>query len=346
MRKPLILSFVLLYLCNIAVGQDYPSRWQQFTTPWYIYAIEEDLKDSNTSQSAFINTLLNRARLNVAKQVNISIVDKADLVKKSLNGVTNIDYSSKTTYTTDTSMRLLKTDSEYYSGTAKGFAIAYLDKKELREYWSKEANRILSEQETDYAKAERMISLGYKQRAKETLDKLKAELTKNAIEEPLVWLELSSYPTEQYQVLLDRHISIAKKVGNAVLSLGHGITIFLDYHSDLFGEEYPATKNELSAKLSSDERSFVEDPLEADWIVKIDAKARKGQQTTMGDNTAYFAYVDVSLSIFKGSTAQIVYKDAFSVKEGDTRGFQQAATLAFQNIAAQMYETIENNIKE
>lgn len=344
MRSRLVFFILLLSFCFKATGQDYPARWQQYTTPWYIYAIEEDFKNPETTQSVLINTLLNRARLNVAKQVNISIVDKADLIKKSLNGVTNIDYSSETTYTTDASMHLLKTDSEYNSGSSKGFAIAYLDKKELWDYWSKEAGKILSDQETEYDKANRMITLGYKEKAKESL----VNLTKhyNAINEPLTWLNLCSYPESEYQGILNRFSSNVKKIETAILALGHGTTIFLDYNSDLFGEEYPATKNQLSSKLSSEERSFVEDPLEADWIIKIDAKAREGQQSTLGSSTVFIAYIDITLTIIKGSTAQTVYKDAISVKEGDTSGFQQAAKMAFQNVAAKLYDTIEKNIKE
>lgn len=105
-------------------------------------------------------------------------------------------------------------------------------------------------------------------------------------------------------------------------------------------------KKQLSAKLSSEERSFVEDPLEADWIIKIDAKAREGQQSTLGSNTVFISYIDVTVTIIKGCTAQTVYKDAISVKEGDTSGFQQAAQLAFQNVAAKLYNTIEKNIIE
>lgn len=346
MSKSLLFSLVLICCCRNVLGQEYPTRWKQFTSVLYIYSIEEDFKDSKTSQSDFINSLLNQARLNVAKQVSISIKDKAELVKNSLNGVTDIKYSSNTSYSTEASMRLLKTDSEYYSGTAKGFAIAYLDKNELREYWSKEANSILSKQETDYAKAERMISLGYKEKAKEALEKIKTELSANTIGESLAWLELCSYPADQYQVFLDRHVAIVKKVEYTLLSLGHGITIYLDYHSDLFGEEYPATKNQLSAKMSSDERSFVENPLEADWIIKIDAKAREGQQSSLGNNIVFFGYIDVSLIIVKCSTAQTVYKDAFSIKDGHTLGYKQAAMISFQNLASQLYEVINENLKE
>lgn len=344
MRRPLVFFTLLISFCLKATGQNYPSRWQRYTTPWYIYAIEEDYKNPETTQSVLINTLLNRARLNVAKQVNISIVDKADLVKKSLNGVTNIDYSSKTTYTTDASMHLLKTDSEYNSGLSKGYAIAYLDKKELWDYWAKEAGKILSGQETEIDKADRMIALGYKEKAKESL----VNLTKNydAINEPLTWLNLCSYPESEYQGILNRFSSNVKKIEAAILALGHGTKIFLDYKSDLFGEEYPFAKNQLSAKLSSEQRSFVEDPLEADWIIKIDAKSREGQQSTLGNNTVFIAYIDITVTIVKGSTAQIVYNDAISVKEGDSHGYLQAANLAFQNVATKLYDTIEKNIKE
>ena len=346
MWKSIILSFALTNLCFNVVGQEYPSRWKPFTSVMYIYSIEEDYKDSKTAQSDFVNLLLDQARLNVAKQVRISVTDQAKLVKKSLNGVTDIKYFSNTTYSTDASMRLLKTDTEFNPATGKGFAIAYLDKQELREYWSKEANRILSEQETEYSKADRMISLGYKERAKDALEAIKKELSENKIEEPMAWLELCSYPASQYQIILDRHVSIAKKVEDALLSLGHDIKIFLDYKSDLFGEDYPATLSQLSAKLSSEDRSFVDDPLDADWIVKIDAKAREGQQSTLGNNTAYFSYVDVSVTIVKVSTAQTVYKDSFSVKEGDTRGYKQAASQSFQGLASQLHDIIEKNIKE
>ena len=345
MRKTSLLLIAILCFYSIW-GQNYPSRWKEFTSVGYIYSIEEDYKDSKTTQSVFIEQLLNQARLNVAKQVNVSIADKADLVKNSLNGITDINYFSHTTFTTDVSMRLLKTDSEYSSASGKGNAIAYLDKQELRDYWSKEANRILLEQETDLANAERMIALGYKERAKEALEKLKANLSQNKLEEPLVWLELSSYPSLQYKALVDRYAGVIKKVEDSLLSLGHDIKLFLDYHSGLFGEEYPATLNQLSAKLSSEDRSFVDDPLDADWIVKIDAKAREGQQTVLGNNTAFFSYVDVTITIVKGSTAQTVYKDSFSVKDGDTRGYIQAATLSFQSLASQLYDIIEKDIKE
>jgi|GEM_PF-1333664 len=344
MRRLITIITLLAVFLIDATGQNYPSKWIKFHSDGYIYAIESDVKPSNTTQSSFVNSLLDRARLNVAKQVDLFINDHAKLVKQSLDGITSVVYSSITTYSTETTLRLLRTDSEYQQSDGKGFAIAYLDKSEVCGFWSKEAERVLLEQENGLSRAERMIALGYKEQAKAILKQLVAEY--GAIDEPLVWLATCSYPENKYHSLLNRYTVNVRKIDSSLLSLGHGITIFLDYHSDLFGEDYPAALSQLSAKLSSAERSFVDNPLDADWVVKINATAREGQTTTIGSNTAYFAYVDVSTIIIKGSTTQTVFKDTFSIKEGDTRGMKQAAIAAFQRIVAPLYETIDSNIKE
>ncbi len=334
----------MVVVLSNATGQNYPSKWIVFHSDGYIYALESDVKPSNTTQTSFVNSLLDRARLNVAKQVDLSINDYAQLVQQSLDGITSVVYSSNTTYSTEVTMRLLRTDSEYQQVDGKGFAIAYLDKSEVCGYWSKEAERILLEQENGIARAERMIALGYKEQAKPILSQLVAEYGK--INEPLVWLATCAYPESSYHCLLNRYSLNVRKIDNSLLSLGHSITIFLDYHSDLFGDDYPAVLSQLSAKLSSADRSFVDNPLEADWIVKINATAREGQVTTIGSNTAYFAYIDVSTIIVKGSTSQTIYKDSFSIKEGDTRGMKQAAIAAFQRMVVPLFETIDRNIKE
>lgn len=325
-------------------GQGCPPQWLRYTSDGYIHAVESDMIPSGESQTIFINSLIDRARLNVAKQLNISITDKAKLVKRSLDGITSISYSSVTSYSTEATMRLLRTDSYFQADNGEGFAIAYLDKIEVCGYWSKEAERIIQEQGSELSKAERLIALGYKEKAKLVLGQLTNGY--DNIDEPLTWLALCSYPEMQYQDLLNRFTTNVRKIDNALLSLGHGIAIFLDYHSDLFGEEYLATVNQLSSKLASADRSFVDNPLDADWIVQINAKAREGQTTAIGAHTTFFAYVDVSLKIIKGSTAQVVFTDSFSIKDGDTRGMKQAAFAAFQKIESPLFEKISPRIKE
>lgn len=325
-------------------GQNYPARWTEYVSERYIRSIEEDEYEKGTSQSAFINGLKDRARLNVAKQISISVDDKAQLIKESIKGVTNVTYVSRTEYSTNLTMRLLHTDVEYNSTTDIGYAIAYLDKVEACGYWSKEAERVLTEIETGINNAEKMISLGYKERAKVVLESLPSLY--DDMGDPLIWLSLCSYPTAEYEIILGRINTCVKRVEDAILSLGHGIAIYIDYHSDLFGEEYLASLSQLSASLSSTERSFVDDPLDADWIVKIDAKAREGQKTALGTKTIYISFVDVFLTITKTSTSQTIYKNSFTVKEGDTRDYYYAGATAFKSIPALLFEPISNSISE
>jgi len=325
-------------------GQDYPDRWTQFNSERYIHSIEEGEYVVGMSKSAFLNDMVDRARLNVAKQISISVEDKAQLLKESINGISNVAYSSHTEYTTSLTMKLLHTETEYLGTIEKGFAIAYLDKVEACGYWSKEAEKVLTEIETGINKAEKMMSLGYKERAKVVIEELPYQC--DEMRDPLIWLNLCSYPKAEYEELLDRFTTYKKRIEEALLSLGHGIAIYLDYHSDLFGEEYSAFLNQLSASLSSRERRFVDNPIESDWIVKIDAKAREGQRTIVGTKSVFFTYVDVFLTITKTSTSQTIYKDSFTVKEGDTRNYFHAGLTAFKSISELLADPIINQISE
>ncbi len=344
MRKLFAFSFTILSFCFSMEGQDYPAKWTEYVSERYIRSIEDGEYEKGTSQSAFINGLIDRARLNVAKQISISVDDKAQLIKESIRGVTNVIYASRTEYSTNLTMKLLHTDVEYNSTTHIGYAIAYLDKVEACGYWSKEAERVLTEIETGINNAEKMISQGYKERAKVVLESLPSRY--DDMGDPLIWLSLCSYPTAEYEIILDRINICVKRVEDALLSLGHGIAIYIDYHSDLFGEEYLASLSQLSGSLSSSERSFVDNPIDADWIVKIDAKAREGQKTTLGAKTLYITYLDVYLTIIKTSTLQTIYKDSFTVKEGDTRDYYHAGSTAFKGISTLLFEPINNNISE
>lgn len=335
---------LLLSTFSNATAENIPQKWNKFTSEGYIYAVESDVLPTNSSQSELLNTLLDRARLNVAKQIDISIRDNAKLVKRSLDGVTSISYSSNTSYSTEATMHLLRTDTDFQSSNSTGYAIAFLDKKEVCGYWSGEAERLLSNQENDLSRATRMISLGYKEKAKPILEQLVTKY--ESMEEPLIWLELCSLPKDKYQAFLDRLSANIREIDSRLLSLGHDITIFIDYRSDLFGDEYPSVIHQLSSKLSSQDRSFVDNPLNADWIVKINAKAREGQASRWGNTNTFFSYVDVDITVIKGSTAQIIYKNSYSVKEGDTRSYKHAAVAAFNKVPESLFDIVNNNIKE
>lgn len=267
--------FAIISLVSVsALAQSYPSRWTRYASDGYIYAIEEDINSSETSQMVFVNSLLDRARLNVAKQVNLSVKDEAQLVKESLNGVTNISYSSSSTFSTEAIMRLLRTDTDYDAVSGKGFAIAYLDKQEVCGYWSKEAERILQEQETDLYKAEQMIALGSKKKAKDGLEQLKTYI--GDIDESLIWLGICSYPQESYQNLINRLFYNVRKIDNAILSLGEGPSLYV--HStyinkgeidDAFAEDPQILVPAIIHALSEQQIQITEDAESADFILDI-----------------------------------------------------------------------------
>ena len=190
-------------------------------------------------------------------------------------------------------------------------------------------------------RAERM---GYKEKAKEQLTALQGQFSK--MDEPLVWLRTAACSQSVWQGFLSRFESVVKRTDSAILSLGHGIAIFIDYQSDCFGEPYPPLLNQIKSKLASADRSFVSEAWEADWVVKISAAAREGNIFTMDGRSAYFSFVDATMEIVKAATAQSIYSNSWSKKGGDTGSYKKAALEAFNSLLQPLTEAIEKNIKE
>ena len=287
---------------------------------------------------------MNEARLSVAKQVSVHIASEENLFQQSLDGYASTRYFSRSTCSTDASMHLLRTDSHYDEATKKGSAIAWLDKGELRTYWSGVADKTLLDFELTVDKAEKMIRMGYKEKAKEQLTALQGLFSK--MDEPLVWLRTAACSQSVWQGFLSRFESVVKRTDSAILSLGHGIAIFIEYQSDYFGEPYLPLMNNLKSKLASPDRSFVSEAWDADWVVKITAIAREGKLFTMDGRTAYFSYVDATMDIVKAATAQSVYSNSWSKKGGDTDSYKKAALEAFGGLLQPLTEAIEKNIKD
>lgn len=296
------------------------------------------------SRTDFLKRLMNEARLSVAKQLSVHIASEETLIQKSLDGYASTRYFSRSTCSTDASMHLLHTDSHYDEATRKGSAIAWLDKGELRTYWSGQADKTLLDFELTVDKAEKMIRMGYKEKAKEQLTALQGLFSK--MDEPLVWLRTAACPQYVWQGFMSRLESVVKRTDDAILSLGHGIAIFIDYQSDCFGEPYLPLLNQIKSKLASADRSFVSEAWEADWVVKITATAREGNIFTMDGRMAYFSYVDATMEIVKVATTQSIYSNSWSKKGGDTGSYKKAALEAFGDLIQPLTEAIEKNIKE
>ena len=118
---------VCIFLCSLwillsADAQQYPPEWVSYTLGGYLYDIQSDSNTKNLSETDFKNYLLNIARTNLAKQVQVRVQDAARLEKSSKDGHTTITYSAKTDFSTDEEylkhIQTLKSRSMYDTGVS------------------------------------------------------------------------------------------------------------------------------------------------------------------------------------------------------------------------------------
>jgi len=151
--------------------------------------------------------------------------------------------------------------------------------------------------------------------------------------------------TADDEILMTAEVQDAKQyLMNKANQLRNAITIYILCNASLFGSEHTTFLKEIQGELSPFGVSFTKDQEQADWVIQITATAREYNAVTRGNYSNYFAYVDAQLSIDKKSTGKRVYENAFNIKGGHTRNYEQAAREAYSELTPQISTAIKEQM--
>lgn len=337
------LFLCLLWISLGATAQQYPPEWVKYTYGGYMYDIQSDSNDRNLPETDFKNYLLNIARTNLAKQIQIRVQDVAELNKLSVNGRTAVTYSSNTIFSTDVNMKLVQTKSTYYSMSKTGYAIAYIDSDAACNYYKNELALVYNKITNSIALAENFVAAGFKPKAKIELESSQKQFS--LIDEPLFWMNIfgaSQYELTEWQERFGAAEQMTKRM---LAELKHGTVICLSCNAEIFGKSYPTLQNEIKGILAADGCSFTDNPADADWVITVVCNAREHTNVNIGNSSSYFSYVDARIVIDKVVTSQRIYEDEISVKGGHTFGYDEAAKAGYKEIKQQLGKIIKENIK-
>lgn len=344
MRKAFCLFIIILGFCFTAMAGDYPAEWSRYTFGGYVYDIQSDHNDSNIPETEFKNRLLDIARSNLAKQIQIRVQDVATLNKSSVNGQAAIIYSAHSEFSTDLNMKLVTTRSHYDQNTGMGSAIAFIDKEAALRYYSNELMFVYSKTDNAVTMAEDYISAGFNAKAKTSLQSALAQL--GAKDEPLFWMNIFGIPQEELTDWQTKLNTEEQKIRKMLAELEHGTVIYLSCKADMFGKAYTALQNELKGILSADGCSFTDRPADADWVINITCTSRRHTNATIAGMNTFIAYVDTRITIDKVKTSQRIYEDGQSVKGAHTLNYDEAARAAYKNAKQQIGTIITKNINQ
>ncbi len=337
-----MLLFLCIYVMEV-IAQNYPTEWDKYTSDGYIFDIQSDYNVRNLSETQFKDYLLNIARTNLAKQIQLKITDAATLDKSSVNGNSSILYRSSTEFYTDVNLYLVKTLTTYDASLKYGSVIAYIDRIEAYYYHKHKIEAVLSKAESSYESAGEYIKTGFKSKAREELESLQKELAKNS--GSYDWLAILG-KNEEAKMLTDRQSRLESTIKQLLSDLQYGIKIHLKCSSVIFGDNYSELDQKLKGVLAADGCSFVQNREDADWEIILEATSREYNQTNYGNNKFYFAYVDATFSIYKVITSQQIYENNISVKGGHTLGYKNAAMAAYNDLSSKLGEIILNTINK
>ncbi len=339
----------LLLLCcwiSLAVSgfsQEYPPEWLKYTLGGYLYVIENDHNTKNLSETAYKNYLLDIARANLAKQVEVQVQESAVLQKQAVNGRTNISYGAVTTFTTDVNLKLVGTQTLYNTATREGWAIAYIDKQAAIGFYQGEVYSDLARIESALMIAQNYVSNNFKTKAKETLQTVANEFS--TLDTNLFWLRLFGQNQALSATQEEKRNTLEQQVRTELAALEYSNRICLVCTADMFGSSYPSLQHKVKGMLATQGCTFVDNPAEADWSINISASAREYNTTTYGNLTSYTAYIEAFVSITKVTTGQRICEDDLSLKGNHTMNYTEAARTAYKDITENIINLLKTYIQ-
>ncbi len=343
MKKILVLIGSLCFSIINIEAQTHPAEWSKYKSDEYISDIQSDYNSRGLSEPEFKNYLLNIAMTNLAKQIQVKIEDAASLDKTSVNGKTSINYSANTDFYTNVELHLVKTIALYNASSREGHVLAYIDKTEAFYYHKQQIESALMKAETVYDMAMNYIDSGFKNKAREELNKI-LPLFKTT-SDSFNWLSILGR-AETANDLYDKHGFWENKVKSLLADLRYGTKICLVCSSEIFGQKNSDLQNKIKGILANEGCSFVQTPENADWKIEIISTSREYNKVNYGQVSTYFAYVDATVSITKNITSQRIYEDILSIKGGHTIDYKNAAQKAYNDLAEQLGTKIKEVIRQ
>lgn len=161
------------------MAQEYPLEWTQFTSSGYLYDVQSDNNSHNLPVTEFTELLQNNARSNLARQIQTRVQEQAKLNKKVQDGKTSITYQTQISFSTDVDMRLITTRYAYDSKTSLGYAIAYIEKSQAREYYINESTVLLEKAKSSIEMSTSYMEKEFREKAQSELDKAEDYLKKS-----------------------------------------------------------------------------------------------------------------------------------------------------------------------
>lgn len=221
-------------------------------------------------------------------------------------------------------------------------AFAYIKKSTLCRQMDKLVTAGLTRIETILDNAEQYIENGQKMQARDVINKVPT-LFKEVEQAQRILIAVDPM-SDAESLQLDESRQLSHKYILLLAKLKNSINIFLTCNSDFFGDNRNTLADQVKRELSKNGCTFVNESLQADWIISIQVSATL--DVTSNNSEYDFVTIEVSGSVFNVTkrSSHDFFESAHEGARKDRGGYKLAVDFVLRK--EKLSQAISNDIME
>jgi len=293
-----------------------------------------------------ISTEIEQAKLDaqadLTKEIRVMIETNSEssVFAQSINGQ-NVDsdiFKSKSSAETKAEITGMKTETYLDESTNSVYAFAYANKYELIGYYKSDLSVNLGQIESFVKTAQELETNGEKAKARQQLENAIPIFPKIRFAQGILTALLGNNSPEDLQQ--GKTETYYNTLIQMQARLAQGVYVYVESNESLFGQKVNIVANKVKAELARKGCSFVENPEQADFKLKINVSTRN----LSSDGEFLFCNADTIVELYDNHKQKVVYGDEIAQKGGSTTQ-DKAGRKALDETALKIIEKIKNWIQ-
>ena len=286
--------------------------------------------------------LKTEAQADLSRKIRVQITSLSQTATSSTSH--NGRYSENETFTgraaAESSAEIVgvKTESYYDAKTRLVYAFACVNRDELEGYYKSSLGMNLTQVEGLLQTVGSLEAGNEKAKARQQLEAVQSLFAKvRYAQDLLTAVDINATPDDLQQQKTEQ---LYNTFAQMQARLSQGVYVYVECRESNFSEQTSLVENKLKAELAKMGCSFVNDPLQSDFLLKIKATTHYN-----GDNRGIsVCRADVSVSLTDTHKAKSIFQDEFSQKGLSTsrvragqKALEDAAPVIAQKISSWIY---------
>lgn len=145
-------------------------------------------------------------------------------------------------------------------------------------------------------------------------------------------------------IYLGESSELRRQVNHLIEELRTGISLFVDYQTELPSNVRDLVLLELRNNVLAKEISFADSKETADWIIFIQSNTKEHSTSATSNYKVYVVYADANMKIVKCANNATIYSNTLTAKGVHSSNIDGAANAAYKNLSSLIGDVVKEYI--